>query len=517
MRLVTAEEMRMADKMAIEEYGVPSMLLMENAGLAIVRQAEAMLGSVNGKKVAVFCGGGNNGGDGLVAARHLYNRGCDVRLYFVTDPDIFRGDSLTNWQILKNMGVSGYWLTEGNRLNVARMALASADLAIDAIFGTGLNDNVSGVPLAVIDVLNESNRPIISCDIPSGLSAELGLPLGTAVKATVTVSFGFCKQGLVLPTAAPYVGSLLVADISLPAQVAEGLPSRRELIDVEFCSRWLKPRDRSGHKGDFGHILMLAGSPHMPGAAIMAASGAMRAGVGRLTAAIPSACRLPFAASLPEAMLLNLPENEAGLILKSERNSISSFKSANCFLIGPGLGRNDETLELVRDLLPYLDKPTVLDADGLFAVCGYLSLLKSVKAPLVITPHPGEMAQLLGVRMEEVQGNRIDVAAEFAKQCGVIVVLKGAGTVIATPEGRIFLNNNGNPGMAVGGSGDVLAGMVAALLAQGLAPAAATGCAVWLHGMAGDLAAAAGSEPSLMPRDLLDHIGAAYKQLTIDN
>ena len=510
MRLVTAEEMRQADKMAMEEYSIPSMLLMENAGLGLVREAEALLKGVSGKRIAIFCGGGSNGGDGLVAARHLYNRGCDVRLYFVTDPDIFRGDSLSNWQILKNMGVSGYWLTEGNRMNVARMALANSDLVIDAIFGTGLNDNVSGVALAVINVLNESNRPIIACDIPSGLSAETGLPLGAAVKATVTVTFGFCKQGLALPISSPYVGRLVVADISLPAQVAEGLPSRRELVDEEFCRRWLKPRGASDHKGDFGHILMLAGSPSMPGAAIMAASGALRAGVGRLTAALPQACQLAFSTNLPEAMLLSLPEHAAGVILKSERDKISSFKGANCFLIGPGLGRHDETQELVRDLLPYIDRPTVVDADGLFAICGYLPLLKSVKAPLIITPHPGEMAQLLGVRVEEVQENRIEVAVEFAKQCGVIVVLKGAGTVIATPEGRIFLNNNGNPGMAVGGSGDVLAGMVAALLAQGLAPAVATACAVWLHGKAGDLAAALMGEYSLLPHDILNHVGAAF-------
>jgi NAD(P)H-hydrate epimerase len=513
MRLVTAEEMRQADKMAMEEYGIPSMLLMENAGLALVRQAEEMLLGASGKRIAIFCGGGNNGGDGLVAARHLYNRGCDVRLYFVSDPDIFRGDALNNWQILKNMGVSGYWLTEGNRMNVARMALANSDLVIDAIFGTGLNDNVSGVALAVINVLNESNRPIIACDIPSGLSAETGLPLGAAVKAATTVTFGFCKQGLALPISAPYVGRLVVADISLPAQVAEGLPSRRELVDAEFCRRWLKPRGASDHKGDFGHILMLAGSPTMPGAAIMAASGALRAGVGRLTAALPQACQLAFSTNLPEAMLLSLPEHAAGVILKSERDKISSFKVANCFLIGPGLGRHDETQELVRDLLPYIDRPAVVDADGLFAVCGYLPLLKSVKAPLIITPHPGEMAQLLGVRVEEVQENRTEVAVEFAKQCGVIVVLKGAGTVIATPEGRIFLNNNGNPGMAVGGSGDVLAGMVAALLAQGLAPAVATACAVWLHGKAGDLAAAVVGEASLLPHDLLNHVGVAFKEI----
>lgn len=508
MRLVTAEEMRLADEAAINEYGIPGLVLMENAGQAVVRQAEKMLGTLSGKKAAVFCGGGNNGGDGLVVARHLYNRGCEVRLYFLTDPDVFRGDALTNYTIIANMGITGFQLYEGNRLNVARMALWSSDIAIDAIFGTGLRDNVQDTALAVINMLNESDTPVISCDIPSGLSSTTGKPLGAAVKAKATVTFGFCKLGLALPASRPYVGELVVADISLPLQVEENLGSRRELIDEEFCRRWLLPREVDSYKGDFGHVGALAGSPEMPGAAILASKGALKMGAGRLTAALPSAIRNAFTAQLPEAMLLATSDNEIGGVATDNIETLASFP-ADAWLIGPGMGRDEQTLQMIRDFLPTLTVPAVLDADALFAICGYLRLLKKSSVPLVITPHPGEMAKLLGVNITDVQSNRVAVAEGFAKQTDVVVVLKGAGTVIATPEGRIFINDTGNPGMATGGSGDVLAGMIATLLAQGMVPAVAAACAVWVHGKAGDLAMRENGMAGLLAGDIVEKVPSA--------
>lgn len=505
MRLVTAEEMRLADESAINDYGIPGVVLMENAGQAVVRQAEKMLGTLSGKKAAIFCGGGNNGGDGLVVARHMYNRGCEVRLYFLTDPEVFRGDALTNYKIITSMGLTGFQLYEGNRLNVARMALWSSDIAIDAIFGTGLRDNVQDTALAVINMLNESDTPVVSCDIPSGLSSTTGKPLGAAVKATATVTFGYCKLGLALPAARPYVGELIVADISLPLQVEESLGSRRELIDEEFCRRWLLPREIDAYKGDFGHVGVFAGSRQMPGAAILAARGAMKMGAGRLTAALPSFVHSAFTAQLPEAMLLDTKDNESGGIDAANIEDMAAFP-VNAWLIGPGLGRDEATLEVIRGFLPLLTVPAVLDADGLFAVCGYLRLLKKSTVPLVITPHPGEMAKLLGVSISDVQNNRVAVAEGFARQTDVVVVLKGAGTVIATPEGRVFINNTGNPGMATGGTGDVLAGMITTLLAQGLVPAVAAACAVWIHGKAGDLAMAKGGMAGLLAGDIVEEI-----------
>ncbi len=514
MRLVTAEEMRAADQAAMNDFGISGLILMENAGLAVVRQAEKMLGDLTGKTIAIFCGGGNNGGDGLVTARHLFNRGCDVRLFYLSDPDIFRGDALTNYTILQKMGIGGCWLTEGSRLDAAKTALYSVDLIIDAIFGTGLRDNVSDVPQAVIHLINESKAPTIACDIPSGLSSFSGKAMGTAVKADATVTFGLCKLGLILPEAKEYVGELVVADISLPTQIEEELPSRRELIDETYCRRWLKSRDIQGHKGDYGQVTIIAGSKGMPGAAILAASGAARMGAGKVCAVLPSACRSAFTARLPEALVMDVADDDQGEINVDCRQQIASAPS-DAYVLGPGLGRSDGALHMIRELLPLLQKPTVLDADALFAVCGHLRLLKNAKAPLVITPHPGEMAKLLGVSVADVQANRISVAAGFARQTNVVVVLKGAGTIVATPEGRIAINANGNPGMGTGGSGDVLSGMIATLLAQGLPPAAAAACAVWLHGKAGDIAAERSSQPSLLAGDLLNHIGLAYQALQI--
>ena len=512
MRLVTAEEMRQADNTAINEYGIPGIVLMENAGQAVVKQVEKMLGDLSGKKAAIFCGGGNNGGDGLVIARHLFNKGCEVRLYFLTDPEVFRGDALTNYKIITNLGIDGFQLTEGNRLNVARMALWSADIAIDAIFGTGMHDNVQDTALAVINMLNESNTPVVSVDIPSGLSSLNGQALGAAVQADATVTFGYCKLGLTLPAARDYVGELIVADISIPVQVEECLDVHRELIDADFCRKWLSPRAVESYKGDYGHVGVFAGSKEMPGAAILASRGAMKMGAGKLSAALPSAVRPAFTSILPEAMLLPVTDNELGGVAKESIETLINFP-ADAWLIGPGLGRAEETMELVREFIPRLTVPAVIDADGLFAVCGYLRLLKKSNVPLVITPHPGEMAKLLGVNIADVQANRVAVAEGFAKQTNVTVVLKGAGTVIATPEGRIFINNTGNPGMATGGSGDVLAGMIATLLAQGLTPAVAAACAVWLHGTAGDISVKANGATGLLAGDIADAIPAALNSI----
>ena len=512
MRLVTAEEMREADQAAINEYGVPGLILMENAGQAVVRKAEEIMGGLAGKKAAVFCGGGNNGGDGLVVARHLYNSGCEVRLYYLTDPEVFRGDALTNYKIIESMGIAGFYLEEGNRLNVARMALASADIAVDAIFGTGLRDNVQTTALAVINMLNDNDTPVISCDIPSGLSSTSGQPLGAAVMATATVTFGFCKLGLVLPSAKLYVGELVVADISLPTQVEDNLSSRRELIDEEFCSRWLHPREIDSYKGDFGHVGVVAGSPQMPGAAVLASRGALKMGAGRVTAALPSVNRSAFISQLPEAMMLLTKDNDLGGVSGDEIDKMVSFP-ADAWIIGPGMGREEQTMEFVRSFIAKLKVPAVVDADALFAVCGYLRVLKQAEVPIVITPHPGEMAKLLGVSIADVQNNRIAVAEGLAKQTDVVVVLKGAGTVIATPEGRTFINNTGNPGMATGGTGDVLAGMIATLLAQGMIPAAAAACAVWLHGKAGDIAASQGGIAGLLAGDIVASVPSALNSI----
>jgi len=515
MRILDGDQMRQVDNTAIQYYGIPGIVLMENAGLALTHAAGEMLGSIAGKKVVVFAGGGNNGGDGFVVARHLHNKGAAVRIFLLANPEVYSGDAKTNLQILAKMGLTTQRILEKDQLDTVRLALWSADLVIDAIFGTGLKDEVRGMALPVINIINECQKPVLACDIPSGISSFTGKPMGVAVMAKRTVTFGFYKLGLVLPAAYAYTGELQVADISLPLGIEEEIPSRMDLIDREFCSRWLKPRPKESHKGDFGHVLMLAGSPAMPGAAILAAKGVLRSGAGLLTAAVPSACRQPLLSQVAEAMLLTCEETEEGLISPEEAINLAEF-AAGAYLIGPGMGRNNKTVQLVRDMIQLLQKPTVIDADAIFAIAQEDDLLRQAGIPLVLTPHPGEMARLLDIPVDLVQEERINAAKEAAKAYGAVVVLKGAGSVIATPEGRVLINSTGNPGMATAGSGDVLGGMIASLLAQGQPPPIAAACAVWLHGRAGDIAASKSCAASLLAGDIAANIAAAIREVNDD-
>ncbi|MGI5892119.1 MAG: NAD(P)H-hydrate dehydratase [Bacillota bacterium] len=515
MRLLSGEEMHRLDTAAVEDYSIPSTILMENAGLALLAAAEEMLGAVVGHKIIIFAGGGNNGGDGLVLARHLYNRGANVRVFLAASAADLRGDVLANWRILTAMGLDIKELSDMQQLNVLRIVVANADLLVDALVGTGLHGPVEGIRSAIINLLNECSRPVLACDIPSGLCAHSGQPLGAAVRADRTVTLAFCKLGLVLPPAAPYVGKLTVADISLPLGIDEILTVRRDLVDADFCRRFIKPRPIQSNKRDFGHMLLLAGAPQMPGAPVLAAKGAFNMGIGLVTAAVPQAAALSFCAQVPEAMLFPCRETSEGLIASSEKEKLAA-KRADVFLLGPGLGRSDNTMELVRELLPLLSAPIVLDADGLYAFNGRIRDLAAAQKPLIITPHAAEMARLLAMSVREVQKDRIATALFAAQESNAVVVLKGPGTVTATPEGRVFINSSGNPGMATAGSGDVLAGMIGALLAQKLPPALAASIAVWVHGTAGDLAARKKNQVSISAGDIIASIADAYNKIVID-
>jgi len=512
MRIFTAEEMRLADSTAINTYKIPGVVLMENAGRALADEAFDLAGGAE-KKYLIIAGGGNNGGDGFVAARHLINRGTQVRLFLTSPIEKFKGDALINYQILQKMGVEGQVMEENKRLNVLKIALLQTDLIIDCVFGTGLNAVVRGLYPAIFDLINESNIPIVACDIPSGLSADSGRPLGKAVCAARTVTFGYPKLGLCLPEAAAYVGELKVIDISLPHDMAELANVRRELLDDEFCRLWLRPRDKGGHKGNYGHLLLLAGSPDMPGAAILAAKGALRSGVGLLSAALPQGARRVFSTVCPEAMLVSAVENADGVFTADAAERICNFAS-NALLVGPGLGSSPDTKELVCSVISNYSGRMVIDADGLNALVGQTELLTQTKKTPVITPHPGEMARLSGLTVAEVQNNRVELALKYARQWNSVLVLKGAGTLVADPEGRLFINSTGNAGMATGGSGDVLAGIIGALLAQNLPTAIAAAVGVYLHGKAGDLAAAKTSKLALSASMIAAFLPQAHKQIS---
>jgi NAD(P)H-hydrate epimerase len=510
MFLLSAEEMRRAEAAAGNDYLIQSLILMENAGRALAEEAAAMLKEKHGAKTVILCGGGNNGGDGFAAARHLHNKGFNIKVYTLQPAEKFKGDALYNLRIINRMGIETQHISDEKRLKILKVVLAQSDLIIDCIFGTGLNGNVRGLALSLIDIINESGRRVLACDIPSGLCADSGIPLGNAVKAAKTVSFAYGKIGLFLPPAEEYAGQIKIADISLPREIESSILPKTELIDEDFCRRWLVLREKQSHKGNFGHLLMLAGSYRMPGAALMAAMGALRSGVGLFSAAVPSSLRMAFCGALPEAMYVDLPENEEGFFTEDAAAKAASFP-ADAFLIGPGMGKAAPTLKFIRSVLPKLNKNAVIDGDALNALAGHEALFSAAGRTHILTPHPGEMARLCGLKIADIQKKRVQTALDYAVASKTVVVLKGAGAVVAEPGGRVYLSTAGNPGMATGGSGDVLAGIIASLLAQGLPSVIAAACGAWLHGIAGDLAAKEKSRLSMLPTDICRYLGKAHR------
>ncbi|KUK41374.1 MAG: Carbohydrate kinase, YjeF related protein [Clostridia bacterium 62_21] len=529
MRLVTAQEMREIDRAAIESHRIPGLLLMENAGRAVCQAVCDLLGTLKGKVVFVLAGKGNNGGDGFVAARHLLNGGAHVRVMLATEPDKVTGDARVNLDIWLCLGQKLYFLSDRNALQVLQLGLMQADAVIDALYGTGFRGVIRDRPAKAVETVNQSGRPVVAVDIPSGVEADTGKVHGPAIRATRTVTFGLPKLGLVLEPGASYAGEITVADISLPRALLEG--GRRFLLTRELVASWLPRRAPEAHKGIFGHVLVVGGSRGMVGAACMAAMAALRVGAGLVTLAVPRSLQDVAASKVTEAMTLGLPEGQEGHLGRTARDEIVHFlkRSGAVLALGPVLGVHPETTALVCELLAEAEAPCVVDADGLNALAaamhaegsresaaadaGVISLPVRPLGRLVLTPHPGEMARLLGVSSKEVQDDRLGTAERTAAGWNCTVVLKGARTVVAAPDGTTYVNATGNPGMATGGSGDVLTGAVAGLLAQGLEPVRAAAAAVYLHGRAGDLAAETKGQPGLIAGDILDRLPEAIKEI----
>lgn len=494
MRLATAAEMREIDRRAMDEYGVPGLILMENAGREVYAAAAAMLGgddAVTGKVAVVLCGRGNNGGDGFVAARHLLLHGARVKVFLAGDPASVSGDARVNLEIWQRLGQKIYLERERNFIQVLRLALMQTDLVIDALYGTGFRGALKDRAAKLVETVNASGRPVLSVDIPSGVVADTGVIEGAAVRAARTVTFGLGKPGLYLYPGADRAGEVSVAGISLPPVLLAG--GSLFMVDAKMLRGWLSRRSPTAHKGEVGHVLLVAGSQGMAGAARLAAAGALRSGAGLVTLALPASLQPVVAAGLTEAMTVGLPETETGSIAPGAIEALAPYIArANVLALGPGLSTHPQTVDVVRRLVLETSLPCVVDADGLNALAGVSEGIRARqgRAPLVLTPHPGEMGRLTGKPTSEVQSDRLGTAMKSAAAWDAVVVLKGAGTVIAGADGTTYLNSTGNPGMASGGMGDVLTGVVAALLAQGLAPVQAAAAGVYIHGRAGDLALA---------------------------
>jgi len=478
------------DRQATEHFSIPSLTLMENAGRAVAAAAGEMMGAFRGRKVCIFCGKGNNGGDGLVAGRLLLRLGAEPAVFLLGSLRDLKSDPRANLDMAGRCGLSVTAVPDGAALEAAAAEARGAVLVIDALLGTGFSPPVRGMLADAISLINRLGVPVLAVDIPSGLSADTGLLSGEAVRASRTVTFGLPKVGQFLHPAAEKYGALYLSPIGFPRALEEKTPASHHLVTADDVSRLLAPRSPWSHKGTFGHVLLLAGSWGLTGASVLAARGVLRAGAGLVTVALPESQAPPVLDSLPEAMVLPLPETGRGASGEQAQEIIlDALPGKKVLAIGPGLSRNPETARLVRALIPQVRVPLVIDADGLNALAESPSVLLECTTEVIITPHPGELGRLLGLTAAEVQVRRIEISREFSKKYGVLVVLKGAHTVIATPAGEVFVNSTGNPGMAAGGMGDVLTGIIASFIAQGHGMLESAVLGTFLHGRAGDLAA----------------------------
>ncbi len=514
MKLYSPDACREADRRAIEEFAVPSRLLMEVAGRAAADVAEEV---ALGPSAVVLSGAGNNGGDGFVCARHLASRGLDVVVLVFADRSRFSEDTAANFALLERWGIPAQFVSDESDLLELSSNFGHYGVMVDALLGTGFHGEPKGLIALAIALTQMTAAPVLSLDVPSGVDAATGVVPGIAVQADITVTFGLPKVGLFLHPGLQYVGELRQACIGLPPEVKAGARAEADLVTREVAASILEEvlecRRPDAHKGSLGTLLVVAGSRGMSGAAILAARAALHLGAGLVKVAVPESIWQLVDSKVVEAITVPLPETEAGtLALASEARLLEELRAANAVAIGPGLGRHPETQQLVRSLLPQLEIPLVLDADGLNALEG-AAFLKSVSAPMVLTPHPGELASLMEIATVDVLKDRLTAARQAAAASGATVVLKGASTLIAEPMGALSINPTGNEGMATGGSGDVLTGLIGSLLAQKHSPVRSARLAVYLHGLAGDLAAPLVTRPALLPSDLVMWVADAVKAL----
>ncbi|MCQ2559371.1 MAG: NAD(P)H-hydrate dehydratase [Clostridia bacterium] len=507
INIVTGNEMKELDRAAMQDYNIPGIVLMENAGIAVVREVEKIVAPLVGKKIVLLVGKGNNGGDGWVIARHLKNKGAEVQVFLLTDPDSIKGDARINFTIWQKLQGKIFSLKQEGDLSLWQQSCEQADLLIDALYGTGFTGEVRPFPRQILEIMNQVKAKVLAVDIPSGVHAATGQVGGIAVKADLTVTFALPKVGLLLYPGADYTGKVIVADISIPPEL---LQSPGYWLQEDLVRRFCPARARNTHKGSFGKVLVLAGSQGMLGAACLSSLACARAGAGLVTLAVPQWVQMAASVKLTEIMTRALPQTETGSVALSAWPLLQTLlEKAQVIILGPGLSVHPQTAELIRKIIQEIKIPAVIDADGLNALAGHLEILEGEHAPLILTPHQGEMARLIG---QPLGDNLLEIARHYAARWQVTLVLKGASTIIAAPE-HFYINSTGNPGMATGGSGDVLSGIIGGLLAQGLSPEAAAACGVWLHGRAGDWAAQSKGQMGLLAGDLIDTLPKILKSL----
>jgi NAD(P)H-hydrate epimerase len=504
MKLPTALEMKNLDHSASEIFGIPSIVLMENAGLGTVRMIENELGPCKHTFALIFVGPGNNGGDGLVIGRHLHQRGCQPVFFFLVNPDSLRGDAAVNLQIIKNLKLPFHVVDSAARVETIPVLFKHFEsrglpcyAVIDAIFGIGLCREVADHFADTINLINTSGfghkSPVVSVDTPSGMDADTGKILGTCVRADYTATYCCAKPGHFIHGSSSWTGKLKIIDIGIPPEAIQRANITTELATTDTFIALCKPlqRRQASHKGNHGHLLILAGSSGKTGAAILTASGALRSGAGLVSLCVPHDLNAVFETTLIEAMTVPLPNSSQSLSIADWDLISENIETKQAVVIGPGIGGDPDTAELVLRAYLTVKCPLILDADALNILAAHRDRLHTPAGPRILTPHPGELGRLLDKSTDDIQGNRLGAAILGCNLFrndfhDIVLILKGAGTIIAVGDGSTIINTTGNPGMAAGGMGDVLSGVIGALVCQGLSPLDAAIAGVYLHGAAAD-------------------------------
>lgn len=508
MKACFAEQMRAVDRAASEIAGIPSIVLMENAAMACVREIEKSF-SIKGLRAAIFCGRGNNGGDGFAIARHLNNMGADVSVYLVCGSD-FKGDALVNFEIISKMDIDIETVSDTDNL---KYIILSNDIVVDAIYGTGIHGAVSGISYDVINEINEYARHTLSVDVPSGINSDSGEICGICIKADKTVTFAAYKVGMLMFPAADYTGEVVVADISVPEYILEEQRLNINVTDEKFVRENFPKRENNSQKGDYGKVLVIAGSVGMTGAAYLASQSAVISGSGLVTLALPSGLNNAMEAKTTEVMTVPLAEIDGHIAERAIEIILDRVDRADAVLIGPGAGRSSDITAILERVLEYSKIPVIIDADVINAAAKNMNILSECTCPVIFTPHTVEMSRLTGLDTEYIEENRLTVSQEFAEEYGVIVILKGHHTVVTGQDGTQYINTTGNSGLATGGSGDVLAGIIASIAARGVRSASAAVMSVYIHGMAGDIARDKYGIDSVTAAKVMECIPLALRQI----
>ena len=514
MKVVTSSEMRQIDTYTIEQIGIPGIILMENAAIRIVQIIANDIGNLVSKNIVVFAGKGNNGGDALAVSRHLYNLGANVLVVLVAEKDLIKEEAKINLNIVKNIGIKFVLVNDESYNKEIEASLYLADVIVDGLLEIGIKGEVNNLLSGIINLINKVGKYVISIDIPSGINGDTGKVCGKCIIASKTAALGLPKIGVLVGEGAKFTGEIEIVDIGIPNHVIQEQDVSVHIITREEIMHVMPIHLPFSHKGDHGKVLVIAGSTGLTGAATLTSRAAIRSGAGLVTLGIPSSLNAIMEAKLTEIMTLPLADDGRGyLSAKCIEHLESWIEKCSVVAIGPGLGCNEEITKVVSWLVEHSTKPLVIDADGINSLSENIDILNKARSPIVLTPHLGEMSKLTNLSIETIHQDKVSIIKEYSEKWNCTIVLKDWRTLVGAPNGKVIINTTGNAGMATGGSGDVLTGIIASFVAQGLSPEWAAISAVYIHGKAGDLSAGEKGQIGMIAGDIVENIPHALKEV----